>query len=190
MVFDYLITFKKRSDATVDAISQLMYFFALGAFSYFAYSNAAARPYYLGLNLAILITWIFCIQKKSRTGAAMFRFGLFLAAVGWLMTSNWITGYSSTLLFPILYAVAGLIEKQVKFPDEIGFSAEFVVVNTFPKKKFTWTEIQNVVLKDNLLTVDFKNNKLIQKELNEDVAPSVEQEFNDFCKARLSNTGA
>ncbi len=78
-----------------------------------------------------------------------------------------------------------MLEKQVKFPDEIGFSEETVVINSFPKKKFNWTDIQNVILKDNLLTVDFKNNKLIQKELNEEVSPLIEQEFNEFCRKQL-----
>lgn len=178
MVFDYLITFRKRSETTVDAISQLMYFFALIAFAYFAYINYA-RIYFLGFDLIILVTWIFCLVKKQRTGRVYFRFGLFIATIGWLVAPG------SRVLLAVLYAVAGLLEKQVKFPDEIGFSEETVVINSFPKKKFNWTDIQNVILKDNLLTVDFKNNKLIQKELNEEVSPLIVQEFNEFCRKQL-----
>ncbi len=84
MVFDYLITFRKRSETTVDAISQLMYFFALIAFAYFAYINYA-RIYFLGFDLIILVTWIFCLVKKQRTGRVYFRFGLFIATIGWLV---------------------------------------------------------------------------------------------------------
>ena len=47
-------------------------------------------------------------------------------------------------------------------------------------------EINNIVLKDGLLTIDLKNNKLIQKEVNDEVLPSDEHDFNEFCRQRLS----
>jgi hypothetical protein len=34
----------------------------------------------------------------------------------------------------VLYAVAGIIEKQVKFSQEIGFSPEEISINTVPVK--------------------------------------------------------
>jgi hypothetical protein len=180
MVFDYLITLKKKNDATIDAISQLMYLFSIIAFGYFAYLNSAARNFYLIVIFIILVTWIFCIVKKGKTGFALFRFGLFAATIGWLLYP--VDHY----ILAIAYGIAGLIEKQVKFPEEIGFAEDRVVLNTFPRKKFSWNDLANVVLKDNLLTVDFKNNKLIQKELDEGVSIQTEQEFNEFCRAQLS----
>jgi hypothetical protein len=179
MVYDYVITFKRRNDKTVDAVSQLMYFFAIVTFGYYAYTLPGARVYFLAIDLLMLLTWIYCIIKRQKKGFALFRLGLFIAVLGWLIAPG------GRLLLAILYAVAGLIEKQVKFPEEIGFSENDVVVNSFPKKKFSWTDIANVVIKDNLLTVDFKNNKLIQKELDEEVSPATEAEFNAFCKIQL-----
>ena len=35
----------------------------------------------------------------------------------------------------------------------------------FPGKKYQWDQFSNVVLKDNILTLDFKNNKLLQAEI-------------------------
>jgi hypothetical protein len=43
-----------------------------------------------------------------------------------------------------------------------------------------------VLIKDNVLTIDFKNNKLIQKDINEPVTASIEAEFNGFCSEQLS----
>lgn len=183
MVFDYVITLKRPSYLTIDAVSQLMYVFALGAFAYFAYAFPSSRPYFMGIDILILVNWLFCIIKRQKTGFVLFRLGLFFAVIGWLLAPGGRT------LLAILYAVAGLIEKQVKFPEEIGFSGDSVVVNTFPKKKFSWSEIANVVLKDNLLTVDFKNNKLIQKEIDEGVSLATEREFNEFCRLQLSKVG-
>ena len=55
------------------------------------------------------------------------------------------------------------------------------MVNSLPKKRFQWSELQNVVLKDEILTLDFHNNKLIQKEIETPVSAEEEKEFNDFC---------
>lgn len=180
MVYDYLITFKRRNHRSTDLISQLLYFFALLAFGYFAYLDDFARSVYLVINLLILITWVFCHLKKQKTGMVFYRLGLFIAAIGWL-----IKPYGSFWL-AVLYVVAGFLEKQVKFPEEIGFSESSVVLNTFPRKTFSWDEISNVVLKDNMLTVDFRNNKLIQKEIDAGVSLQTEAEFNEFCRRQLS----
>ena len=87
----------------------------------------------------------------------------------------------------VLYVLAGLFEKQVKFPEEIGFSAKEVVFNSFPKKRYQWKDINNVVLKDGLLTVDKKDNKIYQKEVDEMVSVKVEEEFNQFCRQQLQS---
>jgi len=43
-----------------------------------------------------------------------------------------------------------------------------------------------VILKDGLLTLDFKNNKVYQKEALDDDEPDAdEDEFNEYCKSRL-----
>jgi hypothetical protein len=53
------------------------------------------------------------------------------------------------------------------------------------ERVISWNDLSNVVKKDDVLTIDFKNNKLLQTEIlnpeniNED-------EFNRFCKEQLS----
>jgi len=43
-------------------------------------------------------------------------------------------------------------------------------------------------LKDGLLTLDFRDNKLIQKEVIDDDEPDApEDEFNDYCRSKLLN---
>ena len=41
------------------------------------------------------------------------------------------------------------------------------------------------MLKDNILTLDFADNKIIQKETESDVSPETEREFNEFCSLQL-----
>ena len=55
-----------------------------------------------------------------------------------------------------------------------------------PGKKYTWDQFSNVVIKDNILTLDFKNNKLLQGEI--ETANINEDAFNTFAKQQLVNT--
>ena len=52
---------------------------------------------------------------------------------------------------------------------------------------FPWSEMDNVILKDNLLTIDFKTNKIIQVEVVE-TAPAIDEvEFNNFCNGHIQS---
>ena len=81
------------------------------------------------------------------------------------------------------------MEYQAKYPLEIGFSDEEILRNTLFKKKYRWSDLNNVILKDGLLTMDFKNNKLFQKEaLDDEEMDADEAEFNAYCQKRLSDS--
>jgi len=177
MIYDYLITLKKQEYRFVNQVSQLLYVFALLIFGYFYYQLPKSGAVYLYLGIGIILSWIFTIIKKRRTGQAYFRFGLLVAAVGWYI------GPARNVWMAVLYAVAGLMEKQVKFPQEIGFSDKEITFNTLPKRVLTWDKVKNAMIKDGLLTIDQNNNKLFQKEIEGYVTVDLETEFNDFCKS-------
>ncbi|MBL7752359.1 MAG: hypothetical protein JNN29_13310 [Chitinophagaceae bacterium] len=52
-------------------------------------------------------------------------------------------------------------------------------------RRFAWKELSNVVLKDGLLTLDFKNNRLFQQYISEE-SGVIEQDFNGFCQEQLA----
>ncbi len=175
MVYDYLITLKKRDYHIADQVSQLMYSFSLITFGYFYYYHPKSGAVYLFVGAGILLSWTYSFVKKRKKGEAFFRLGLFFCAVGWIL------GPERNVWMAILYVTAGLIEKQVKFPAEIGFSEAEISFNSLPKKVLQWNEIKNVVIKEGLITIDQKNNKLTQKEIEGYVTKDVEKEFNDFA---------
>jgi hypothetical protein len=177
MVYDYVITLKKSDYKFVDQVSLLMLFFAVAVFGYSYYVHPKTGVHYLIFVALVLLTSLFSFLKKSRTGSAYFRSPLLIAAVGWLALHN--------IWMAILFAAAGLLERQVKFPQEIGFSENEIAFNSFPKRKLHWNEVSNAVIKDGLITIDQKNNRLFQKEIDSGVSPAVEKEFNEFCKRQL-----
>lgn len=180
MVYDFLITLKKPDYRIVDQLSQLMNVFALLVFGFYYYHYPKTGAAYLYFGIGIILTWIYTIIIKRKKGQASFRLPLLIGAVGWFI------GPQKNILMAILYTIAGLLEKQVKFPQEIGFSENEISFNTFPRKILNWNEVDNALIKDGLITIDQKNNKLFQREIEGYVTADIEKEFNDFCHRCLN----
>jgi hypothetical protein len=168
-----------------------MLMLAVAVFIYTAWVHWPSRVYH---NAAILyaifsgIILLWCIYSLAFAPklkrVPYYRLGLAVAAVGWFiepLNNYWIGA---------LYAIAALIERQVKFPAEIGIDDNGIVFNSLPAKAFTWNEIDNMLLKDNIITIDFKNNKIYQKETEADVNAALEKELNAFCNRKLSEAAA
>lgn len=55
---------------------------------------------------------------------------------------------------------------------------------SFPKSFFEWSTLSQVILKDGLLTIDKKDNTLIQQPIK-DFSTIDESEFNTYCQSQL-----
>ena len=89
----------------------------------------------------------------------------------------------------LLFLAMALIEHRALTPSEIGFSNEHIRFRGMMKKDHAWSELQGIALKDGILTMDFKNNYLLQLETDDeddDEYDAEEDEFNAWCAARLS----
>ncbi|MDR0793112.1 MAG: hypothetical protein LBE82_07370 [Chitinophagaceae bacterium] len=180
--YNYVVTLRKPSYTLVNAISQMMLLLAVAVFVYTNIKQTAfsEKWRHLIISGAIAIWWIFCLVSKR---AVYFRLALTFAALGWILQPV------SNYWMAVLYFIAAILEKQVKFPQEIGLDESGIVINSFPKKYIEWSEINNLLIHANLLTIDFKSNRLFQKELNEDISPALEKEFNFFCKQQIEKAG-
>jgi hypothetical protein len=180
--YDYVITLKQRSFKGFDWISQLLIFISLAVFGYTAYLYPDVRPVFLTVIGLTIASWIYTFrQSKKRDHIAYYRLTLCIASICWFYGGEHGNGWIGGLLVLVAF-----LERQVKFPEEVGFNEEGVTFNSFPKKQYAWDQISNAVLKDGLLTVDKKNNKLFQKEVEQHVNPAIENEFNLFCTNMLT----
>jgi len=183
--YDFIIVVKQpASYYYIDWISQLMLFMAVAAYAMEGVARinshetfVMASPFFL-ISAAIIAWWIYCYRQSAGGITPFYRFGLLLAAWGWYL-------YPHGTILAITYLVAAVVEKPLKVQPEYAFDEESIVYNSFPEKKYDWSEVTNVVLKDAILTIDFKNNKLIQKEVNDHVSAQDEKDFNGFCMRRL-----
>lgn len=180
-VYDYIIVLRKPSYMLVDLVSRFMLMIALAILGYtvFWIPFTWFSAYLIVLMAGIAGWWIYCTLQAKKDQMPFYRLGLLLATIGMasLFQVHWIT---------FLYFLAAISEKQVKFPQEIAFDGNGIVVNSLPKKNYSWQDVTNVVLKDGILTIDLKNNKLIQKEIESSGSAAEEAEFNEFCRGRLT----
>lgn len=138
-------------------------------------TSAIALVLLIGLGI---IQWL---RRRLRADKVRYRYLLLLAAMGWMFftPAPWVGALFLGLTF---------LEFQTKRPLEIGFDKDHIVINTLFKQQFDWTAFNNVILKDGLLTLDFKSNKLIQREVADDDEDddADEDEFNAYCRERLA----
>lgn len=133
--------------------------------------------------LALLMTTIsfaaeYFLQKKYKQYSARAAALLYLVLVYLLVHYWWLT--LCVMVISFLYIVS-LRRLAVYINDRV------IIYPSFPRKIFGWSDLNNIILKDGLLTIDFKNNKLAQAEIIDAGNHSKvnEQEFNDFCKNQL-----
>ena len=88
--------------------------------------------------------------------------------------------------FAAMLLVFGLGIKKLEIQPIISVHTEGVhIKKLFGNPIHSWSEFNNIVLKDNLLTLDFKNNKLLQLTIIENDISVDENMFNTFCSGLI-----
>jgi hypothetical protein len=177
---DYLVVLKNPNIQLVEKTGWLMSVLAIiilvvQLFSY---------PTSIGLYATVFVVLVFLvtnlIEKKKKKNTS-FSYLLIAAGVGLTLFGD---GPNSNLLFIVL----GILEKFFLQKKEIGFTKEYITIGGWFPKKHVWSEIDNIVLNGGILTIDFKNNQLLQLETDdeEDDEYDVEdEEFNNYCRSLL-----
>lgn len=185
--FDYVVELKKKSPKYINYISVLMILIAVLALAYrlvMHYNTTGDYAFLYSKYLAayiilLLLSLAFNLYKYSKTGELYLYSTVGIAGLAWLVLPP-----LQILLF--LYLVAALLEKPIKVKPEYGFDEEGIVFNSFPKKEYSWKDIQNVVIKFGMLSIDLNNNKLIQQEVDSFVDTNLEDEFNTYCLEQIN----
>ena len=182
MIYQYVVTLKNNTRRYIDRVSLWLLFISVALFFSEVFGNTGRTKFvYLfccGLIGGIVVRNLL-LRKRQPGKTVFYNYALFIAAIGWVVTPDlfWV-------FFPLV--LMGLFERQAKFPLEIGFSDESIVINTLVRRRYRWTDFNNIVLKDDLLTLDFKNNRLLQRETIDEEGDADEDEFNDYCRAQLA----
>lgn len=181
MRYQYVVILKKNSERATNLLSILLCFLSAIIFLYVQIGQA--HPVYFRVVAAVILIGLAlnAIGRRRNRRSISYRYLLFVAALGWI-------GMPFLPWISVFFVLLAFLEYQTHRPLEIGFDQDRVVINTLIRQRHDWTVFNNIVLKDGLLTLDFKNNRLLQKEVAEDddEDDADEEEFNAYCRERLA----
>jgi hypothetical protein len=107
-------------------------------------------PYIMcALNMAAIVEVYLLKNRKKK-----YPFVLFANAFAWCLLGKYFGG-----ILMLIFAIMAL--KTIK-DLVIHFSDIGIVYPSFPEKIFPWKEVSFVKIKDDILTIDLKNNQLFQ----------------------------
>ena len=183
--FPYVIILKNPSGRTFSVLGILL---NVGSLIFFAreYLFTPHLNFFLLAGMLVVVgILIYNIIAEKKGKKAYYNRAYLVTALLWIKMP-----YMQWLLVPFI--ILAILEHQVKFPLEIGFSENQIVFNTLFKRKYAWWQLSNVVLRDGLLTMDFANNRILQREVEDDDEEddASEEEFNQFCRNQLKKNPA
>ena len=180
-VYDYVVVLKnnhKKNILKTGWLFAMLSILLLSVNLYYHPKDWLQYVYFLAV-LFLTASNLFDLKRNKP-----FRFAVIMIVAGLSILSNSIMPN----IIGWLFILAGFFEKRLIQNKEIGFSSKEIMVNGFFKKKINWEDLNQVIIKDDVLTIDFKNNKLIQSETDDEEDEEYEvgdDEFNTFCRNRI-----
>lgn len=179
---DYVIKLPNSKVKFYDTMGWMLIIINLTAFcTLLYYLNTVQDRWYAGFGIAVTVMilgfdWLF---RKPRQKSTAIQSSLICYSLIWLLLFNYYTIGIISLVLVLLYYIA-------KRELDVLVKKEGIEYPSFPPKKLKWSELNNIILKDGLLTIDLKNNKLIQQLIDENNKVD-ETEFNQHCREQLAD---
>jgi len=169
---------KNEKEVSYNRISILLLVINLAGLLFITYlKDFKSWTPFIMATIAIFSTFIaFYSRYKSERSPLTGAF--FVLSLAWILADYWVVGVLN-FLFMILHIAA--LQKPI-----VSVSENQVIYPSFPRKKIDWQELSNLIIKDGLLTIDFKNNRIIQQQVADISSTIDEKEFNDFCRQQLN----
>ena len=181
----YLIVLKNERIRWYNRLGLFIFFTNGLYFTFYLVQNFSDINYFIiAGGILIACAGIFFNLKsslKNKDPRVSFSAFFILLAIAWLLVLNyWLTAALIVLAF---------FDFIARKKQAIHFLRENIELCFFPKKIIAWHELNNAILKDRILTLDFKNDRLIQGEIAEESYGVDENEFTVFCRSQLPTQG-
>lgn len=130
-------------------------------------------------NLMVLVK-AFVPGKSRRLNYRLLGICFFLSSLLWLLSADWVPALSSFVM--------GLFGLRMGKGIGIICNTRGIEWPYFPKRLIPWIEINHVILKDGVLTIEDNRNRVLQALLTAESADSVsEDSFNLFCLTAMAS---
>ena len=171
----FVFKIKDRSTAIDIVVTRAL--LALSALIVLIYRTA--DNYSINITIAILLFVTSLFIKIS-----LLRFGVHkLLLVGMASVLLFVATHSLAFAMVLFLYSAG-VKFLYKQPVVQVSVAGVKVIKMIGSNSYVWGNFTNIVLKDSLLTIDFKNNQLLQLTVEENNTAD-EKQFNQFCAVHL-----
>lgn len=128
-----------------------------------------------------LIFWFLGKGKSSNSLPSWKTVMLILCILGFIINGYWWAALAMVCL-------AYLFQIAMR-PLLVKVRAENIQYPSFPRQEIAWSDLNNIIIKGGILTIDFRNNKLAQVAVADEwYKDSTDQEetFNQFCAQYLA----
>jgi hypothetical protein len=180
----FVFTLKDNNQKAFNTFFWFVYFLHLIAASVVIINskNAQQKNVALGIFIFILLCTAVFYLLKNKFQLFSYQLLIFvLMVIFWLLQLAWLPAI--VVIAVMLFAI-----KVLKTKNTATFTLKNIMIKrSLFKKVYPWPVIDNVVLKDGLLSVDLKNNQLIQLEPISTNPAVTEQQFNQFCRQCLNS---
>ena len=172
----FSILLKNEKLRTYTTVSWLIIALNVVAFAYVAFSGRsriANLPYFAAGILVIIFLARFISDREAFESDSI-SLSYSIVIICWIVLQF----YWVAVIIILLFIFQDISRRQLA----VLFYDDRIVYPSFPKRAIEWKELNNVVLKDGILTIDLKNNKVYQNEIT---SPASEIDFNEFCETQL-----
>ncbi len=178
----FQITLKNEKVRFYKQLSWLIIIINVLFFAYLSLFTENREERIGSIALLLLLAIAFGLKLYSRNSKWQLGFHpfFFLLILAWLQKENY--------WFAIAVFIFGILNTLAERKLVVIYYTSSIVYPSLPKKKIKWGDLNNTTIKDGLLTIDFKNNKLIQQPIDESKTSVIEKEFNEFCRQQLKTS--
>lgn len=153
--------------------------FAIAAVAAYVYTGNVYVRYGSVILLLAVAVFTKTILKRYKVNQLVL---LGAGAVVTLLTSG-------SVVFALILIIYGVFLKLMGKETKLEINTETITVQyALYSRIYKWADMDNVVLKDGILTLDFKSNKIFQSEVKENETPVNEQKFNKYCAEQIQNS--
>lgn len=174
----FIIKLKYAGNRGKHIVSHLTLLLSILVFLFSAVSQSDA-PAIIFFSVFLLFSlWTFARVVMRKLPLKYFYIVLLAASVYWFVQGG--------ILMGLMLGLAALLDANGNQQPIVQITTGGVAIKHLLNKQYGWADLTNVILKDGLLTIDSKSNKLLQKEPEADISEEYEREINEFCRSQLS----
>jgi hypothetical protein len=173
------IVLKNEKAKTYTTISWLIIALNFISFLYLGISGSVEKinqPFFAAGLLFCIFLFQLLVKKKNESEINKFSLSFSVVVIAWIIMQFY---WMAALNF-FLFIFQDISRRRLV----VLFFEDRIIYPSFPKRTIQWQELSQVILKDDILTIDLKNDKIFQNEIISDVNDA---ELNEFCSSHILN---